>query len=109
LHELSIAQAIVDTVSEAVGDERVTEVVLEVGALSLVVPDALQFCFELATADTPLAGARLTILQTPGEARCRVCQARVAMRAALGRCQCGATDLEWLSGEQLKIKTVEVA
>jgi hydrogenase nickel incorporation protein HypA/HybF len=109
VHELSIAQAIVDTVGDAVGSERVTEVVLEVGALALVVPEALQFCFELATLDTPLAGARLTILQAPGEGRCRVCDARVAMTGALGRCHCGATDLEWLSGQQLTIKTVEVA
>ena len=25
-----------------------------------------------------------------------------------GRCACGATDLEWLSGEELKIKEFEV-
>ena len=34
---------------------------------------------------------------------------RVVLDRPLGRCGCGSTDLEWLSGEQLTIKEVEVA
>jgi hydrogenase nickel incorporation protein HypA/HybF len=37
-----------------------------VGELSGVVPDSLQFCFELATEGTSLQGASLEISQTPG-------------------------------------------
>jgi hydrogenase nickel incorporation protein HypA/HybF len=109
MHELGIAQEIVETVAEAAGTERVTRIVLEVGALSLVFPDALRFCFDLATADTPLAGAELAIVETPGRARCRACGAEVMLDRPFGRCACGESDLDWLSGDELTIKTVEVA
>jgi hydrogenase nickel incorporation protein HypA/HybF len=108
VHELGLAQEIVDVVSETVGTDRVARVVLEVGALALVLPDALRFCFDLATADTPLEGAELEIVETPGRARCRDCGGDVALTRPFGRCACGSSDLDWLSGEELRIKTVEV-
>lgn len=108
MHELGIAQAIVDTVAETVGEARVTRIVLEVGALALVLPDALRFCFDLAAADTAVAGAALEIVETPGRARCRACGGEVRLLQAFGRCACGESDLEWLAGEELRIKTVEV-
>lgn len=108
MHELGIAQEIVDTVCEAAGESRVTRVVLEVGRLSLVLPDALRFCFDLAAAGTAMEGAELTILETPGLGRCRACAGEVALERPFGRCACGCSDLEWIRGEELRIKTVEV-
>jgi len=108
VHELGLAQEIVDVVSQTVGTDRVARVVLEVGALALVLPDALRFCFDLAAADTSLAGATLEIVETPGQARCRECGGSVALTRPFGRCACGSTDLDWLSGEELRIKSVEV-
>jgi hydrogenase nickel incorporation protein HypA/HybF len=32
----------------------------------------------------------------------------VTLERPFGRCGCGCTDLEWLSGEELKIKEMEV-
>jgi hydrogenase nickel incorporation protein HypA/HybF len=77
MHELSIAHGIVDTVLSAVDETPgvVREVSIAVGALSGVVPDALQFCFEIAVADTRLAGATLSIEQVPVAIWCPTCQA----------------------------------
>jgi hydrogenase nickel incorporation protein HypA/HybF len=108
VHELALAQAIVDTASEIAGDGRVVRIVLEIGALALVVPDALRFGFDLVAADTPVAGAELAIVETPGRARCRDCDGEVALARPFGRCGCGSSDLAWISGEELRIKTVEV-
>jgi hydrogenase nickel incorporation protein HypA/HybF len=109
MHELSIAQAIVDTIGEAVADGRVTRVEIEVGALAMVVPESLRFCFDLAAAGTALADAELTIVQTPGRGRCRVCGEEVALADPFARCDCGSGALDWLGGDALRIKTVEVA
>jgi hydrogenase nickel incorporation protein HypA/HybF len=109
MHELGIAQEIVQTVAEAAGSGRVTRIVLEIGVLSLVLPDALRFCFDLAAAETPLAGAELAIVETQGRARCRGCGGEVLLQRPFGRCTCGESDLDWLSGDELTIKTVEVA
>ena len=61
MHELAIAESVVATVLERTGGRQVSVVRLRVGRLSGVVPDALTFCFELATAGTPLEGATLEI------------------------------------------------
>ena len=34
--------------------------------------------------------------------------ARVELERPYGRCACGGDDLEWLSGEELRIKELEV-
>jgi len=109
MHELGIAQEIVEQVSEYARGARVTRVVLEIGKLAAVLPDAVRFCFDLCGEGTVLEGASLDIIETPGRARCRACGGEVSLDRAFGRCGCGSTDLDWLSGEQLIIKEFEVA
>src|SRR5580693_1400479 len=108
MHELGLAQEIIERVSARAQGARVVRVVLEIGKLAAVLPDALRFCFDLAAEETPVAGARLDIIETPGRARCRACGRDVQLDRPFGRCACGSTDLEWLSGEELIIKEFEV-
>src|SRR5262249_29246199 len=108
MHELGIAQEIAEIVAERASGARVTRIVLEIGKLAAVLPDAVRFCFDLCIEGTPLEGADLVIIQTPGLGRCRECGAEVSLDRPFGRCGCGGTDLEWLSGEELKIKNFEV-
>jgi hydrogenase nickel incorporation protein HypA/HybF len=108
MHELGLAQEIVAIVTERSAGAQVTRVVLEIGKLAAVLPDALRFCFDLCAEETPVAGAALVIIETPGRARCRACGGEVELQRPLGLCSCGSTDLEWLSGEELKIKEFEV-
>jgi hydrogenase nickel incorporation protein HypA/HybF len=109
VHELAIMESIVDAVIERVGDAQVIRVRLEIGKLSGVVPDALRFCFELATAETPLAGAMLEIVEIPGRARCMQCLEDVELEDRVALCDCGSANLDFISGQELKIKDVEVA
>jgi hydrogenase nickel incorporation protein HypA/HybF len=109
MHELGITQEILEILLQNADDRKVTRVVLEIGKLSCVLPDAVQFCFELCAAGTLAEGAALEIVQPPGRGRCRKCNTELDMDAAFTRCGCGSCDLEWLSGEQLKIKLMEVA
>ena len=109
MHELALAQEIVDVVGERSGGAPVTRVVLEVGKLAAVSADALRFCFDLAAEDTVARGAQLEIVETPGLARCRACRADVMLERPYGRCACGASDLQWLSGDSLRILEMEVA
>ena len=75
MHELSIAHAVVSTVTEALPDPqvRVTQVRLRIGVLSGVVPQALHFAYDVATAGTPLAGSTLTIDDIPVTINCPTC------------------------------------
>jgi len=69
MHELSIAVNIVDIACEEAerqGDSRVDAVYLNLGVLSGVVKEALQFSWELACEGSRIAGARLEIRDVPG-------------------------------------------
>ncbi len=109
MHELGVTQQIVEVVLERAAGARVTRVVVEIGKLSAVLPDAVRFCFDLCCEGTPLAGAVLEIVEPLGLARCRACQGEVPLERPFGRCQCGSSDLDWISGEQLRIREMEVA
>ena len=73
-----------------------------------MVPDALQFCFELATVGTCLQGATLEIVSTPGRGRCRNCRAEFDTDDLITMCDCGSVDIEVLGGRELLIREVEV-
>ena len=108
VHELSITESVVATVSEHVGDSPVHALTLEIGRLSGVVADSVRFCFELCAQGTPLEGARLDIIETPGRGHCRDCASELELTDLLPLCSCGSTNLEIISGQQLKIKNVEM-
>jgi hydrogenase nickel incorporation protein HypA/HybF len=109
VHELAIAEGVVDTVTERLAGAKVTCVHLEIGALSGVVADSIRFCFDLATEGTGLAGARLEITEPPTQCRCRACGADFQPDSPIVICPCGSPDVAVLSGEQLKIVSVQVA
>jgi hydrogenase nickel incorporation protein HypA/HybF len=67
MHELGIVEQIVEIVGARTGGVPVKRVVLEVGTLSCVLPDALRFCFDLATEGTVVEGAELSIREAAGD------------------------------------------
>lgn len=108
MHELGLAAAVVDACKERASGERVLRVRVEVGQLVAVQPDALRFCFDVCARGTPLVGAELLIVETPGRAMCDACGESIALAAPLGRCPCGGT-LRIVAGEELRVKDMEVA
>jgi len=108
MHELAITQEIVEILRARAGERKVRRVVLEIGRLSAVLPDAVRFCFDLCAEGTAAEGAALEILEPCGRARCRACGSEVTLERPFGRCACGGTDLEWISGEELRIREMEV-
>ena len=109
MHELAVTQEIVAIASERAEGARVKRIVVEIGKLSAILPDAVRFCFDVCSEGSPVEGAALEILETPGQGRCRACSGLVALDRPFGRCACGSSDLEWLSGEELRVKTLELA
>lgn len=109
MHELALTRSIIETCSARARGARVRRVTLEVGELTCVLPQALRFCYEACTADTPLAGSELTIIPVPGRARCGRCGAAVILHDLLDACPCGAVELEARQGgDQLIIRSMEI-
>src|SRR4029450_4756783 len=65
MHELAIAESIVQAVQSRIGDRPGRSVHLQVGQLSGVLTDALTCALELAASGTPLEGAELLIYVRP--------------------------------------------
>ena len=108
MHELGITQNIVAIVVEHAQGKKVNRVLLEIGQLSAIMPEAVRFCFDVVSEDTVLAGAKLEILETPGLGRCCECGAEVALEKHIFRCGCGSLQIDIVTGKELKIKEIEV-
>lgn len=110
MHELSIANAIVEACAERAKGSRVVRVRLEIGQLSCVLPDAVRFSFDVCAIDTVVEGAALEIIETPGRAHCRDCGHEGALVRLVGCCGvCGGINLRVVAGEELKVREMELA
>ncbi|OUL22999.1 hydrogenase maturation nickel metallochaperone HypA [Nostoc sp. RF31YmG] len=108
MHELGITQNIVAIVNEHANGNKVSRVLLEIGKLSAIMPDAIRFCFDICTKGTVLEGAELEIREIPGLAECNQCGAKIPLEKPFGICQCGSVELNLLTGEELKLKEIEI-
>lgn len=112
MHELSIAQSIVDIVGQYVPRTHFATVKLvrvRVGDLAGVVPDSLAFCFTAVTAGTPLADASLEIEHVPYTIRCSECGTESTTEPGLALCpQCGSTATRIIAGTELQVMTIDV-
>ena len=109
MHELSITRSVVDICEQNAGGRRVLAVTLELGELSGIVPDAVEFCFEACTRGTLLEGARLIIDVIPPEGHCRECGSDFPVSAYYDSCpSCGGYSVELLAGEEMRVKELEV-
>lgn len=114
MHELAIAQSIVDVVEQHARASQagcVKWVRLQVGEASGVVADALSYSFEMLAALSPLlVGSRLTIEGVPHRAHCRQCRQEFFIQNCIPRCPlCEEWSADILSGTELQILEMEIA
>ena len=112
MHELGIAQSIVEIAEENArkqGAKKVLSVIVEVGALSGVMAESLEFCFEACSRETLLDGSLLKIERVPARARCRSCHQEYDLTNFFDNCPaCNSVGNDLLSGEELRIKEMEI-
>ncbi|MCJ8281048.1 MAG: hydrogenase maturation nickel metallochaperone HypA [Rivularia sp. ALOHA_DT_140] len=108
MHELGITQNIVSIVNEQAQGKKVLRVLLEIGQLSAIMPDAIRFCFDICSQGTVLESARLEINEIPGLAICNQCGTKIVLEKPFGKCNCGSNQLNLIAGAELKVKEIEV-
>ena len=112
MHELSIATCMVEMAAEeaALRGAQVLAVHLKLGPLSGVVKDALLFSWDVACADTPLAGSRLVIEESPVVVRCSTCDAERTLASLQRFCcpVCDAPTSHVLRGDELEVVALEI-
>jgi hydrogenase nickel incorporation protein HypA/HybF len=109
MHELAIAESVVDIAVRHAAGRRVARVELEVGHLRQVVPSALSFAFELVARGTPVEGAELSMREVEAAGRCRSCGAETRLPGFPLACgSCGGVDMEITRGEELRVQALEL-
>lgn len=113
MHEIGIMQSALDIAFKWAarnGAERITCLSLRVGALSGVVPDALEFAFEALKQDTPAEAARLEVEFVPLLLGCPDCRREFTTDGFSYQCpDCGRFDTEIRQGRELEIARVELS
>lgn len=110
MHELSLCQAIVDHVVTHAGDHPVRRVEVRIGHLRQVVPDSLQFAWEMLTESTELADCELVIQHVPAVVHCDSCGADTTLDLPVLACAaCEGMDVVLRSGEELQVAWIDVA
>ncbi|HBO38449.1 MAG TPA: hydrogenase maturation nickel metallochaperone HypA [Pasteurellaceae bacterium] len=112
MHEMSLCQNIMDIVERQCREhkvKKVTDLWLEIGALSCVEQSSLAFCFEISGKGTPMENCKLHFILIPAQAYCWQCQKIVEIQAYQDCCPvCGGIHLQRQSGDELRIKEIAV-
>jgi hydrogenase nickel incorporation protein HypA/HybF len=105
MHEISVAEELIRIVienAEKAGIKKVSEVNLRIGELSCIVPDSLQFAFEVLSQDKITQGAKLNIERTQPRFECHQCHS--VMSGNMERCgECGSDEIRVIGGDDLQI------
>lgn len=112
MHELSVADSIVDIIKQNVSKEQlssVRSVFLKVGTFSGIVSDSLEFAYQAITASTDLERSALVIERIPFVVRCKTCNEDSEGEEGISICSlCGSIDTTIISGKELQIKEIEL-
>jgi hydrogenase nickel incorporation protein HypA/HybF len=113
MHELSVAQSIVEIIQQHVPQsewQRVAAVRCKIGASAGVVPDSLMFSFQALTAESFLNHAKLEIELVPFRIHCLSCGVTGENEAGWALCsQCGSTKTTILSGSEMQLTEIELS
>lgn len=112
MHEMSLAQSVVQIVEETArrnSGTRVSSVTLEIGQLAGVEIEALRFCFGAASRESVADGAELVIESPGGRAWCMPCGETVSVSGLGEPCpRCGSFQLQVTGGNELRVREIEI-
>jgi len=110
VHELALARRICEIAQASLPPgERVVRILVEVGALAGVVPEALQTCFGVVSEHYAMGGALLDLRRLEAKASCASCEAHFSVDTMWARCPgCGHSPVTVEGGRELRVKELEV-
>ena len=112
MHEIGIVRSMCKTVldyAKANNVQRISEIVCEVGELSLVIPQYVEELFPPVAEGTPLEGVKLILETVPGMAECDECNELFNVIEHEGYCpNCGSFEKTILSGKDFLIREIHI-
>ena len=112
MHEIGVVRQMCKTVMEFAAENQiqsVSEIVVEIGELSLIIPKYVEDVSPLVVEDTMLKDTKLIIEEIPGLAECDECDEIFNVVEHKGYCpNCGSFDKTVLTGKDFNIKEVHI-
>jgi hydrogenase nickel incorporation protein HypA/HybF len=112
MHELSIAQEILDITEAKIKDFKFKKIIgieLEVGRLSGIEIDSLRFGLQSLVQNTKFENSNIKIKRIQGRAKCRECLREFRVDEVYTVCPfCKATNPSIISGKELRVRNIEV-
>jgi len=104
----SALAAALDSAQQA-GARRVLVIRLRIGALSGVVPEALEFAFQALAPGTPADGARLAVEHVPARFWCAPCSTEFTGEELFAECPaCHTLSTQLRAGRELQLDSLEI-
>ena len=119
MHELSMAQGIINAVLDTANENNateVTEVTVEVGRLAMINPEQLQFILGVLIENTLMEDAEIKFEDIPAEIQCYDCDFKGEAilddkdhYAPLVKCpECDSLNVETLNGKDIIVKNIVI-
>ncbi len=121
MHEFSFAYdifKIAEATALKYNANKISQVYLEIGELTLIVPELLKRSFEMATKGSIAEGAELKIEIVPGKIKCRDCSKVSTVTLSeesyltglqLFQCRhCQSKNTEIIEGKKANIKNIKI-
>ena len=114
MHEMGLVQNIFDIVLKTAEQNSISKVLrinIRAGQMRAIVPQQLQFCFEILSKESPIVeGAELVVEILPVKGKCKSCTHEFAVEEFQFVCpECKHEDIEVLQGMELLVSNIEVA
>lgn len=110
MHELSIAMNIVEIARQNAIENQgrtIKEIEIEVGDLSGVIHDSLEFAMEMTVKNSILEKSEIIIKKVAAKAKCKDCDAEFELNDHYFPCpECGSYYHHLLKGNELSVKSI---
>ena len=110
MHEYGLTQNIIDTVCQRASKEglsAITKIKLEIGSLALIEEQSIRFYFDICRQHTLAQASTLEIHHIAARARCLACGHQTEYGSILAQCRCGSVRLDWQTGREMTIASME--
>lgn len=113
MHELSLIQGVFDSVvpvAKQNGADKITNITLTIGEMTMVVPEAMEFAFEALSEDYPLLeGCELVMEFITPKSRCLDCGNEFEHDRFQNRCpNCDSATTILIAGREMEVKSMEI-
>jgi hydrogenase nickel incorporation protein HypA/HybF len=112
MHEVGIAQNIIEQVEKKVAEinqtVRVLKISVRLGKLAGVNAEALQFGFDIAKKNSRIPFAQIVVREIPASVSCPSCQKNYSVEKLESKCKnCGNGPLKIISGKEISLEGLE--